>query len=114
MAERRMVSKTIVNTDKFLAMPSNARALYFQLVINADDDGFVGNLRSMVNLCGTNSKSVAELIKNEYVYVFNSGVAVLLHWRMQNHIPKDRYTPTVYTDEMSKLMLNNKGIYCLL
>ena len=113
MAERRMVSKTVVNTDKFLAMPSSARALYFQMVINADDDGFVGNLKSLVNLCGTNSKSVAELISKEYVYVFNSGVAVLLHWRMQNRIPKDRYISTVYTEEKSKLVLNDKGIYCL-
>lgn len=43
MAEKRMLSKKVLDTDAFLDMPLSAQALYFHLVINADDEGFVGN-----------------------------------------------------------------------
>jgi len=43
MANRRMFSLTIVDTDIFLDMPSTTQNLYFHLGMRADDDGFVGN-----------------------------------------------------------------------
>ena len=43
MAEKRMLSKKVLDTDAFLDMPLSAQALYFHLVINADDEGFGGN-----------------------------------------------------------------------
>ena len=111
MAERRMISKSVVCTDKFLAMSSNARALYLHMVVCADDDGFVDSLKGIMVLCGTNSKSLAQLVKNEYVYIFPSGVAVIVHWPMQNKVARDRYKPTIYTEEMSRLSVNSKGMY---
>ena len=41
MANRRMFSLDIVDTDKFLEMPVSAQALYFHLGMHADDDGVV-------------------------------------------------------------------------
>lgn len=43
MAERRMFSKTIINSDLFLDLPSSAQNLYFHLSLNADDEGFVNS-----------------------------------------------------------------------
>ena len=43
MAERRMFSKTIINSDLFLDLPSSAQNLYFYLSLNADDEGFVNS-----------------------------------------------------------------------
>ena len=40
MANKRMFSKEITNTDRFQSMKLSAQALYFHLGINADDDGF--------------------------------------------------------------------------
>ena len=42
MAERRMFSKTVIDSDAFLDMPLSTQALYFHLSMRADDDGFVG------------------------------------------------------------------------
>lgn len=36
--EKRMVSKTVTNTDKFLDMPLSAQSLYFHLIMRADDN----------------------------------------------------------------------------
>ena len=52
MAERRMTSKKIVDTDAFLDMPLSTQALYFHFIQNADDDGFVGNPNSIIRKIG--------------------------------------------------------------
>ncbi|MDE5907772.1 MAG: hypothetical protein K2H52_03365 [Lachnospiraceae bacterium] len=43
MANRRMFSLDIVDTDNFLDMPVTTQALYFHLGMRADDDGFVSS-----------------------------------------------------------------------
>lgn len=43
MAERRMLSKTIINSGLFLDLLSSAQNLYFHLSLNADDEGFVNS-----------------------------------------------------------------------
>lgn len=43
MAERRMISKKVVDTDLFLDMPVSTRLLYYDLSVRADDDGFVAS-----------------------------------------------------------------------
>ena len=52
MAERRMMAKSIILSDAFLDMPASSRCLYFTLLIEADDDGFVNNPRSIMRQCG--------------------------------------------------------------
>ena len=44
MAERRMFTKRITESDAFLDMPSSTQMLYFHFSMNADDDGFVNSL----------------------------------------------------------------------
>ena len=48
MAERRMFSKTIINSDLFLDLPSSAQNLYFHLSLNADDEGFVNSPKKIM------------------------------------------------------------------
>ena len=47
MAERRMFSKTIIDSDVFLDMPTSTRLLYYDLAMRADDDGFINNPKSI-------------------------------------------------------------------
>ena len=51
MAERRMFSKTIINSDLFLDLPSSAQNLYFHLSLNADDEGFVNSPKKNYEIC---------------------------------------------------------------
>lgn len=41
MAERRMFSKRVIGSARFLRMPGSTQALYFHLGMAADDDGIV-------------------------------------------------------------------------
>jgi len=66
MAERRMFSKQIIDSDMFLDMPVSAQALYFHLAMRADDEGFLNNLSifqveslsSNIGLCIITSKTI--------------------------------------------------------
>ena len=52
MANRRMFSKQIIDSDAFLDMPSSTQNLYFHLSMRADDDGFVNNPKSIMRVVG--------------------------------------------------------------
>ena len=53
MADRRMFSKTIIDSDTFLDMPLSAQALYFHLSMRADDDGFINNPKKIQRMIGS-------------------------------------------------------------
>ena len=86
MAEKRMFSKKIISSDKFMDMPPAAQILYFHLNLCADDDGFIDNLNSVVRMTGAKKSDLKQLIDNGYVIFFETGIAVIAHWRLHNTI----------------------------
>ena len=48
-----MFSKKIVETDLFMEMSPTAKLLYFYLNMSADDDGFVGNPKTIKSVSYT-------------------------------------------------------------
>ncbi len=47
MAKKRMFNREIVTSDDFLELPTSTQALYLQLGVEADDDGFINKARSI-------------------------------------------------------------------
>ena len=111
MASKRMFSKSIVMSDVFLDLPVSARCLYFTLGIVADDDGFIGNPKSIIRLCGLSQDDLETLIQKRYVLRFESGVVVIKHWFMNNYIRNDRHHSTTYLEEMDAITLDERGAY---
>lgn len=111
MAERRMFARSIVESDAFLDMPLSARCLYFALGMDADDDGFVGNPKSVMRQASATQDDLKLLIAKRFVLSFESGVIVIKHWRINNYLRNDRYKPTTYVEELKTLALDNKGAY---
>lgn len=111
MAERRMVAKVLVDTDKFMNLPFSTQALYFHLLVRADDDGFIASPKRIVRLLGCTEDDLNRLIDESYVLTFESGVIVIKHWRIHNYIRRDRYKHTNCSDEIKQLGLNEKGEY---
>ena len=102
MAQRRMFSQRIVGEEKFLEMPQSAQNLYFHLGIYADDDGFI-NPQKIVRMIGANPDDLKILVAKQFVIPFEAGVVVITNWKENNYIQKDRYTPTIYQNELKKL-----------
>ena len=111
MAERRMFAKTIVTSDAFLDMPMSARCLYFTLGMFADDDGFVNSPKSIMRQVGATQDDLQILIAKKFLLVFESGVIVIKHWRINNYLRSDRYKETTYTDEKAELTVEDNGAY---
>lgn len=113
MAKRRMFSQQITESDSFLDMPLSAQALYFHLGMSADDDGFVNSPRRVQRVIGANEDDLKLLIAKNFVIAFDTGVVVIKHWKINNAIRNDRYTPTVYADEMAMLYEKTNRAYTL-
>ena len=111
MAQKRMFNKVITNDDNFLEMPCSSQVLYFHLSMNADDDGFVNNWKSIMRITGTKEDDLKVLIAKQYIIPFDSGVIVIRHWRLNNYLQKDRIIPTQYQEELKQLQLNNSNVY---
>ena len=111
IAERRMFAKTIIDSDAFLDMPLSTQALYFHLSMRADDDGFINNPKKIQRMIGSSDDDLKVLIAKRYLLPFESGVVVIKHWKIHNYIQKDRYKPTVYTEEKSMLAVKANGVY---
>ena len=111
MAERRMFTLKIVDSDAFLDMPLSTQALYFHLNMRADDDGFVNNPKKIARMIGASEDDLKLLLAKRFVLGFDSGVIVIKHWRMHNLLRKDRYNPTQYQEELKELDLKENGAY---
>lgn len=112
MAERRMFTMQIVDSDAFLDMPLSTQSLYFHLNMRADDDGFVNNPKKIVRMIGASEDDLKLLIMKRFVIGFEAkGILVIKHWRMNNYLRKDRYHPTQYQDELHMLGIKENGAY---
>ena len=111
MAQRRMFSKKIVETDFFMEMSPTAKLLYFYLNMSADDDGFVGNPKTIKLISGATDDDLKILIAKQFIIPFDSGVIVIKDWKIHNYIQKDRYNQTQYLEEKKQLIVEENGTY---
>jgi hypothetical protein len=106
-----MFSKKIIDSDAFMDMPLSTQALYFHLSMRADDDGFINNPKKIQRMVGASDDDLKVLIAKRFILTFESGIIVVKHWRMHNYIRSDRYKPTDYIEEKSRLELKENGSY---
>lgn len=114
MARRRMFSLDIVDTDKFLDMPSSTQALYFHLGMRADDDGFVSSPKRITKTVNCAEDDLKLLITKGYLIPFESGVVVISDWKINNELKKDRYKPTIHLSEFEKIQTQKNKSYSLI
>ena len=113
MSERRMFSKSITESDAFLDLPLSSQALYFHLSMNADDEGFINNPRRIRSVIGASENDLKELIEKSFLLRFDSGILVIKHWKINNHLRKDRRHETNYPEEKEMLVEKKTGVYSL-
>ena len=90
-----MFSKSITNSSKFLKMPMTSRLLYYDLGMNADDDGFVEHFM-VLRMTGATQQDLGVLEANGLIKIFDENVLWIKDWKENNYIQKDRYNPSKY------------------
>lgn len=113
MAEKRMFSSNVIDSDAFLDMSPTARLLYYDMGMRADDDGFIDSPKKIMRIIGASDSDLKELIDNGFVLRFDSGVIVIRHWYVNNRVRRDTYHETIYTEEKSRLLLEKNNVYQL-
>lgn len=113
MAQKRMFSLHVVDTDKFMDMSTSAQALYFHLGMHGDDDGFVSSPRKIARAAGCNDDDMRLLAAKGFIIPFDSGVVVITDWKINNTLKNDRYQSTIYQEEMAMLQNDASGKYMI-
>lgn len=103
MAERRMFAKSVIGSARFLRMPSSSRLLYYDLGMQADDDGVVEAF-SVMRTTGATEDDLRVLASKGFVVVLNEDlVTYISDWGRNNLIKRDRYHPSIYQDLLVKI-----------
>ncbi len=110
MAQRRMFSRKITETDHFLEMPLSSQALYFHLNMGADDEGFIDKAKTIQRTIGASDDDMKLLIAKGFLIPFESGVVVIRHWRIHNYIQADRFQATIHQNEKEQLKFDKSKI----
>ena len=91
MAQRRMTSLDVIDTDAFFDMPQSSQLLYFHLNARADDDGFISSPKKIMRSMGSQSDDLKLLAAKKFIIEFDDGICVIKHWKINNFIRKDIY-----------------------
>lgn len=96
LGDRRMISRKIVESARFLKMPATSQNLYFHLIVNADDDGIV-EAYPVLALTKANEDDLRVLVSKKFVFMINEDlVAFIEDWREQNVLRADRKSDSRY------------------
>lgn len=99
MKTRRMISKIIYDSERFLKMSPSARDLYTYLVLHADDDGVV-EAGTVLRLTRGADDDLNLLIFRKLVTVLDmdNKIVYINDWLLHNTVRADRKTNSVYKD----------------
>lgn len=103
MAERRMFAKSVIGSARFLRMPPTSRLLYYDLGMQADDDGVVESF-SVMRTTGATEDDLKVLASKGFVTVMNEDLVThITDWSKNNYIQNDRYRPSIYKELLVKM-----------
>ena len=113
MAERRMLSKKIFQSRKFLVMPFEAQALYTHLILSSDDDGVVEAF-PIVRMIGAKEDSLGLLVVKKFILPLNDDMVYFItDFEEQNKIRADRVQPSRYRElllEKTNMVVDGKRV----
>ena len=107
-----MFDKAIIDTDRFMDLSMSAKALYFLLGMEADDEGFV-SYKKVMRIHGGNEDDFKILLVKEFLIHFESGVVVITDWNSNNWLDSRRTRPTEYQKEKKLLIITKDKKYSL-
>ncbi len=107
-----MFDKAIIDLDSFMDLPVSAKALYFLLGMEADDEGFVSP-RKVMRVHGGTEDDIKLLIAKGFLISFPSGVVVITDWNTNNWLDSRRIRPTIYVKERQSLGFTDDKKYVL-
>ena len=104
MAEKRMFARKIVKSARFLKMPLSSQALYFQLGVEADDDGVVEAFPVLMT-CGAREDDLKVLVAKGFVTILNEDLVTFINdWSVNNTLRADRKVDSIYKELLVQMV----------
>ena len=107
-----MFDRAIIDTDRFMDLPMTAKAMYFLLGMEADDEGFV-SYKKVLRIHGGAEDDVKVLIAKNFLISFPTGVVVITDWNTNNWLDTRRIKSTEYQNEKKLIALTSDKKYVL-
>jgi hypothetical protein len=99
-----MFARSVLGSARFLRMSPAARLLYYDLGMEADDDGCVEAF-GVLRKTGADEQALAELVSKGFIRLLNDDLACYItDWKVNNQIRKERYHPGIYRALLDDLM----------
>ena len=91
MAEYRMFSKKVVESDAFVNLPLTAQALYFHIGMRAKDKGLLNNIFAIARSVMCTAEDIGHLYDAGFIKPINSDDGIcreweIVHWYENNGI----------------------------
>ena len=80
MRDRTCVCNYVINFDDFLEMPLETQALYFHLLLRADDDGYIVNPKAILRETRSKESSLTLLTAKGYIQYTEEGYYYISDW----------------------------------
>lgn len=111
MADRRMMSKQIVESDSFLLLPAKTQVLYIHLLANTDDYGFTDKPKSIARSVRCTAKDLKMLEDAGFITIFESGVVHITNFDDFNKFRTTR-KPTRFQREFDIITMSTSRQCC--
>ena len=112
MAERRMISKSLLMDNRFLGLNNDTKTLYIYLLSFADDDGIVKRSMMIDSVLRVDDENYSALEKNGLIIPdHNDQIKVITDWNSLQSIRKDIYRQTTYLEVRSQLFMRTDYSY---
>lgn len=111
MNKRRMLSKSLLHSYSFLSLRVSTQRLYTFLLVETDDDGFVGNFSGYIKSIDGTMDEIMELRDAGFIITFTTNTLVVSHFHKMNTIQNDRYRPTEFVNEYKLLGIDEQKCY---
>lgn len=103
MAERRMFSRKVIESGRFLKMPPSTRLLYYDLGMRADDDGVV-EAYTVMSATGATEDDLKVLHAKGLVQILNEDlVTFITDWTENNKLRPDRKLNSIYRELLLRI-----------
>ena len=116
MAERRMISAKVLKSDEYGDLSFEAQALYPQLMLEADDFGFVTGTKRIMRSIGVQPTAIDELTNAGFLIRFENPYLVR-HWFVSNFggdfNKSDKKLTTNFIDELMQIRIDQEGAYLI-
>ena len=116
MTDTRCVSKVVYRSGAFTDLPLSTQGLYTQLMLEADNRGYVQGAKNLVRYFSASIDELKLLTAKNFLIPRDDyfDLVLITHFRINNSLKADRFKETVFIEDFKNIFLTSEGAYTLI